>query len=199
MILSYSLFVLMNNVDILVGYWWLSPGASDVYAASSLLPKAIVTATFPVAQVVLPVIVDRRSSGLPFRHSILKAIALVGAMSIAAAAVLWLGVPLYQKTAIAIRGLDFPLMLLLAVGAVALSTWRVLVVVEVAVQQFFLGIAQVAPIVLFVAICIFVEPSESHLALAYTAVSCGFFVCALLFALARSASGRPGPSASTGR
>jgi hypothetical protein len=196
MILSYSLFVLMNNVDILVGYWWLSPGASDVYAASSLLPKAIVTATFPVAQVVLPVIVDRRSSGLLFRHSILKAIALVGAMSIAAAVALWLGAPIYQKTAIAIRGLDFPLLLLLAVGAVALSTWRVLVVVEVAVGEFFLGIAQLVPIALFVAICLVVEPSASHLALAYTGVSWGFLACAFMFALARTASRRPGRSES---
>jgi hypothetical protein len=196
MILSYSLFVLMNNVDILVGYWWLPPAASDAYAASSLLPKAIVTATFPIAQVVLPVIVDRRSSGLPFRHSILKAIALVAAMSITAAAVLWFAVPIYQKTAIAIRGLDFPVMLLLALGAVALSTWRVLVVVEVAVEQFFLGIAQVAPIVLFVAICMFLEPSASRLALVYTGVSGGFLVCALLIALALTASGHPGRSKS---
>jgi hypothetical protein len=191
MILSYSLFVLMNNVDILVGYWWLSPDASDVYAASSLLPKAIVTATFPVAQVVLPVIVDRRSGGLPFRQSILKAIGLVAAMSTTAAAVLWLAVPIYQTTPIAIRGLDFPLMLFLAVGAVALSTWRVLVVVEVAVQKFFLGIAQVVPIVLFVVICMFLKPSASHLALAYTGVSWGFFLCASLFAVALTAPGRP--------
>jgi hypothetical protein len=183
MILSYSLFVLMNNVDILVGYWWLSPAASDAYAASSLLPKAIVTATFPVAQVVLPVIVDRKSSGMLFRHSILKAIVLVAAMGIAAAAVLWLSVPFYQTTPIAIRGLDFPLMMLLAAGAVALGTWRVLVVVEVAIQQFALGIVQVVPIILFIAVCMVVEPSASNLALAYTAVSWAFLVCGSLLVL----------------
>ena len=49
-----------------------------------------------------------------------------------------------------------------------MSTWRVLVVVEVAVEQFFLGIAQVVPIVLFVAICMFLEPSASRLAVVYT-------------------------------
>jgi hypothetical protein len=192
MILSYSLFVLMNNLDILVGYWWLSPAASDVYAASSLLPKAIVTATFPVAQVVLPVIVDRRSSGLPFRYSALKAIALIAAMSMVATGILWLGVPFYQATPVMIRGLDFPLMMLLAIGAVGLSTWRVLIVVEIAVERFAVGLAQVAPIISFVAACMIMEPSASHLALAYTSVSWGFLGCAAVWLLALTASAGPG-------
>jgi hypothetical protein len=192
MILSYSLFVLMNNLDILVGYWWLSPGASDVYAASSLLPKAIVTATLPVAQVVLPVIVDRRSSGLPFRYSVLKAIALIAAMSSVAAGILWAGVPFYQATPIAIRGLDFPLMVLLAVGAVGLSAWRVLIVLEIAIERSAVGLAQVAPIISFVAACMIMEPSASHLAFAYTSVSWGFLGCAAVWLLALTASPGPG-------
>ena len=39
----------LDSLDMLVGYWLLSRPQLDAYAASALLPKAIVTATFAVA------------------------------------------------------------------------------------------------------------------------------------------------------
>ena len=82
MIIGYSLFILLNNVDILVGYWLLPRSELDIYAASSLLPKAVTTATFAVAQVMLPVIVDQKADGLSYRQSIVKAIAMTAGLAL---------------------------------------------------------------------------------------------------------------------
>ena len=46
-------FVLFNNADIFLAYLILSPADLGVYTASSVLPKAIVTATQPVVQIIL--------------------------------------------------------------------------------------------------------------------------------------------------
>ena len=81
MIISYSLFILLNNVDMLVGYWLLSRAELDAYAASALLPKAIITATFAVAQVVLPVVTDQRVGGRSFRLSVVKGVAIATGMA----------------------------------------------------------------------------------------------------------------------
>ena len=179
MIASYSLFILLNNLDILVGYWLLPRAALDVYAASALLPKAIITATFPVAQVVLPVIVDQRLDGISSRLSVLKAVAMVVAMSVPAALVLWAVVPLAQATPFAIRGLDFSIMTMLAAGAVALSALRILVVVEVALRRYAFGLAQAGAVVLFLVLCARADIRAHGIAELYTIVSWGFLVTAI--------------------
>src|SRR5262249_44462421 len=74
MIISYALFVVFNNLDVLMGYFLLSRADLDTYAASALLPKAVITATFATAQVVLPVVAERRSTALSFRASVVKAL-----------------------------------------------------------------------------------------------------------------------------
>ena len=72
------------------------------------------TATFAVAQVVLPVVVDQRLDGLAFYFSVVKAIAVVTVMSFAAAFLMFVAVPFVQTTDFAIRGLDVPAMMMLA-------------------------------------------------------------------------------------
>jgi len=179
-ILGYSLFILLNNVDILVGYWLLPRAALDVYAASSLLPKAITTATFGVAQVALPVIVEQRADGMSYRHAAIKALAMVIGLGLAAAAALWLIVPWSQTTPLAIHGLNFTIMMTLALASAALGAIRVLIVVEIALRRYAIGLAQAGAIALFVPLCMLSGASAMQLAQLYTVIGCGFLALVML-------------------
>jgi O-antigen/teichoic acid export membrane protein len=175
MIVSYSLFILLNNIDILVGYVVLSRADLDAYAASALLPKAIVTATYAIAQVALPVIAEQRSAGARFRHSAVKALGLSAIAAIAAATFLWFAVPLAQQTVFAIRKLDFELLEILAIGSVALSMLRIIVVVEVALHRYSIGLAQAGAIGAFVLVCLTFGTHPINIAAGY-AVTVGSFL-----------------------
>jgi O-antigen/teichoic acid export membrane protein len=189
MVLAYSLFILISNVDILVSYWLLTRAELDVYAASALLPKAIITATSSVAQVLLPVVVEQRVDGLSPRFSVLKAIAMVAGMSVAAAFVLWIVMPLVQTTPFAIRGLDASVMTILAAGAVALSTMRVLVVAEVALQRYAVGLAQAGAVVLFIVLCTSGEARAYRIGELHTIIVWGFLIASIAtFLMVRTGS-----------
>jgi hypothetical protein len=189
MIMSYSLFILFNNIDIFLGYWLLSRADLDTYAASALLPKAIITATFAVAQVVLPVIAEQRANALSFRLSAIKAIAMATGIAAAAAGSLWVAIPFLQGTPLAIRGLDFELMSILAIVSVTLSTVRVLVVVEVALQRYPVGFAQAGAIVLFVILCVMSNAGPLRIAELYLIITAGFLLLiGLASATARTVS-----------
>src|SRR5262249_26263501 len=125
LVASYSLFVLISNIDILFGYALMPRATLSTYAASALLPKAIVLATLPMAPIVLPVIVERHAEGQPIREAGLTALGLVLAAAAAAAAVLWLALPALQATPLAVRGLDIEVTRILAIGAVGLGAARV--------------------------------------------------------------------------
>jgi hypothetical protein len=185
MIVGYSLFILLNNVDILVGYWLLPRADLDIYAASSLLPKAITTATFAVAQVLLPVIAEQRADGLSSRQSIIKALAMTIGVGASGAAALWIAVPWLQATPLAIHGLDLPTMITLAVAAVALSAIRVLVIVEIALRRYAVGIAQGGAILLFAVLCGIHAAPVLRIAEIYAAVSCGFLAIVALAVVPR--------------
>jgi len=187
LVLAYSLFILMNSLDMLVGYWLLPRPQLGAYAASALLPKAVVTATFAVSQVLVPVIVEQKMDGLAVGVSVFKAIAMAAGMSMAAAAFLWLTTPFLQATPLAIRGLDFTVMMTLAAAAVALSALRVIIVVEGAMQRYAIGLAQSIPIVLFIALAANGEASADHMATLYTTVVWVFLIgTAAIFLLLRS-------------
>lgn len=176
MIVGYSLFILLSNVDIVAAYCLLSHQELGVYAASALLPKAIITATFAVAQVVLPVISDQRAGGLSFRLSAIKGIVMVAAAAGLAAGLLWLAMPLVQRTPFAIRGLDLRVMSALIVAAVALSIVRVLVVIEVALERYALGFAQVGALVLFASFCVSGHANAPRIAALYAITSGAFLL-----------------------
>jgi hypothetical protein len=177
LLVSYSLFVLINNMDILLAYWVLPRAALDVYAASALLPKAIITATFPIAQIVLPVIVDRRAGGLSIRYPLVKAVAMAVGMGCMGTAVLWLIVPYLQQTPVAIRGLDIEIMKILTLGAIGLGAARVLVIGEIALKRSLLSIAQALAVVAFAAGGTSAY-TAANLAQLYTLICGGFFVLA---------------------
>jgi hypothetical protein len=175
-LVSYSLFILLNNIDILVGYWLLPRAALDAYAASSLLPKAITTATFAVAQVVLPVVVEQITDGISCRQSVIKAVTMVTGLGGAATAVLWIAVPWLQATPFGIHGLDFTTMMTLAIAAVALGAIRVLVVVEIALRRYAVGLAQAGAIAVFAVWSILTAAPALRIAELYAVVSCGFML-----------------------
>jgi hypothetical protein len=181
MIISYSLFILLNNIDILIGYWLLPRVELDTYAASALLPKAVITATFAIAQVVLPVITDQRIGGHSFRLSMIKGLVLATSIAAVAAGLLWTTIPFIQGTPLAIRGLNFELMSILAIGAVALSALRILVVIEVALHRYVIGFAQSGAIALFVFLCVALNVGSRGIAGLYLMINCSFL---LLIAIA---------------
>jgi hypothetical protein len=199
LVLSYSFFILINNIDMIIGYWLLPRAELGVYAASAILPKAIITATFAVAQVVLPVVVDQNMDGISVRLSVVKAIAMGTGMSVAAAFVLWIATPFFQATPFGIVGLDFSIMMILAIGAVALSVMRILVVIETAMQRYAIGLAQSAAIVLFIVLSMGGEPRAYRIAELHTIIVWGFLIAtSVIFSLASSGIRlRPFASATT--
>jgi O-antigen/teichoic acid export membrane protein len=131
-------FVLFNNADIFLAYMILSPADLGVYTASSVLPKAIVTATQPVVQIILPVVISIQGEGEDTSQAVMKAIFAAFALGAAAFVVLWLGSDLACGAPHGIRFCTSPLMLLLAVAAVPLSVIRTLVTADVAHGRYWL-------------------------------------------------------------
>ncbi len=133
-VIAYGLFTLRANLDVLLGYVLLSREQLGIYAASSILPKAIVTVTLPVAQVLLPVVAVRSHAGESVRLAIVKAITTVFVLGGCGALVLWLSSDLACSSRFGIRFCDARLMALLAGAAVPLAVVRVLVVTHLALK-----------------------------------------------------------------
>jgi hypothetical protein len=177
---AYSFFILFNNVDILVCYWLLPRPELDIYAASAFLPKAIIAAGFPVAQIVLPVIVDQKAGGVSFRFTVLKAIALATVIGMAGTIVLWIVVPILQRTPLAIHGIDLMLLNKLLVAAVALSAARILVVIEIAIGRVLMGLVQIAAVASFVVACAMTARSSERIAELYMTTSWAYLIMATI-------------------
>src|SRR5262245_26781655 len=133
--LQYVVFILINNLDVLLAYLVLSNDQLGAYAASSLLPKAIVTATLPVSQVMLPVMNAATEEQSQLRIALLKALGVTLFLSAAGAAVLSLGRDLACNDQFGIRFCSPWLMTVLALGAIPLSISRVLVVAGLALDH----------------------------------------------------------------
>lgn len=74
-------------------------------------------------------------------------------------------------------------MSILAIGAVTLSTLRVLVVVELATQRYAIGLAQGGAIVLFVLVCALSNATPLKIAELYVLVGGGFLLISGLASL----------------
>jgi O-antigen/teichoic acid export membrane protein len=164
-------FVLFNNADIFLAYLILSPADLGIYTASSVLPKAIVTATQPVVQIILPVVISIQGEGEDTSQAVLKAIFAAFALGAAAFIVLWAGSDLACGAPHGIRFCTSPLMLLLAAAAVPLSVIRTLVTADVAHGRYWLPHLPFAALVVFAAAMALTRasaPAENlHLATAY--------------------------------
>jgi O-antigen/teichoic acid export membrane protein len=144
-------FVLFNNADIFLAYLILSPEDLGIYTASSVLPKAIVTATQPVVQIILPVVISIQGEGEDTSPAVMKAIFAAFALGAAAFIVLWAGSDLACGAPHGIRFCTSPLMLLLAAAAVPLSVIRTLVTADVAHGRYWLPHLPFLALVVFAA------------------------------------------------
>jgi Polysaccharide biosynthesis protein len=129
---EYGLFILVNNIDVLIAYVVLDNYALGVYAASTALPKALVTATYPVSQVMLPVMSafgrDRRA-----RHiALLKALFVCALFGAAGAIGLSVGSGLACNDTYGFRFCSPRVLTMLALSSIALGVTRVLVVAGLA-------------------------------------------------------------------
>jgi O-antigen/teichoic acid export membrane protein len=164
-------FVLFNNADIFLAYLMLGPADLGVYTSSSVLPKAIVTATQPVIQIILPVVISIQGEGRDTSQALRKAIIAAFALGAMAFGVLWAGSDLACGSPYGIHFCSPPLMLLLAAAAVPLSVIRTLVTADVAHGRYWL------PHLPFVALAVFAvlmallrvpaQPEDFHLATTY--------------------------------
>ena len=182
-IASFSLFILLCSLDILIAYWRLPKAMLDVYAASAFLPKAIVTATLPVAQIVLPVIISQRADGLSARFSIVKAFGLVTLVGLAAALFLVVALPLLQQTPLAVRKLDMGIVSTLALGAVALGAARLAMVIRLSADQRGLALLQSGPIIAIAAWGLLGDVDAAGLANVYAVVGWGFMIITIILLL----------------
>jgi O-antigen/teichoic acid export membrane protein len=164
-------FVLFNNADIFLAYLILSPADLGIYTASSVLPKAIVTATQPVVQIILPVVISIQGEGEDTSQAVMKAIFAAFALGAAAFVVLWVGSDLACGSPHGIRFCTSPLMLLLAAAAVPLSVIRTLVTADVAHGRYWLPHLPFLALVVFAAAMTLTKvsgPAENlHLATTY--------------------------------
>jgi O-antigen/teichoic acid export membrane protein len=125
-------FVVFNNSDILFAYLSLSPVELGGYTASSVLPKAIVTATQPVVQIILPVVISIINEGRDTQLAVQKAVTVALALGVLGFVVLWLGSDLVCSEGHGIRFCNSSLMLTLAAAAVPLAVVRTLMTADLA-------------------------------------------------------------------
>jgi O-antigen/teichoic acid export membrane protein len=130
--IGYGMFVLINNIDVLVAYLALSNDKLGIYGASAVLPKAIVTATQPVSQVMLPVLAASGQPRAVARRAVIKALAVCAVFGAVGAAVLYFGRDGACNTRLGLRSCSPPLLIVLALAAIPVSVLRVLVVASFA-------------------------------------------------------------------
>jgi O-antigen/teichoic acid export membrane protein len=131
-LVEYGVFILVSNFDVLIAYLILSNQDLGVYSASSLVPKAIITATLPITQVMVPVM---SAAGEDWRHrriALLKAFGLSGSVSAIGLAVLMAGGELICNDRFGIRFCSPGLLTTLALSAIPLALLRVLIVASLA-------------------------------------------------------------------
>jgi hypothetical protein len=142
--------VLFVNIDILVSYLSFSPTVHGSYAASAFLAKAIVTATQPVLQIMIPLIVHAENVPAGRRLVTLKAVGVGTVLALSGATVLWGVAGQVCGGRYGVQYCDIPIMKLLAISAIPLTVLRVWLIADVTHRRY--GIAQL----MYPAIAIFV-------------------------------------------
>jgi O-antigen/teichoic acid export membrane protein len=161
-------FILLSNADVLVAYVTLSATALGTYSASALLPKAIITATHAVSQVILPVASHIRSEGSSVRVALAKAVALTSALAGLGALGLWLVATPACGGSIGIQFCDRTLLLLLAGAAIAVSVIRTAVVADVIADRRWRPHLPLAVFVAFTGVGSVLRPDAASLAALYS-------------------------------
>ena len=169
-------FVFLNNVDVFVAYLKLSGAELGAYAASAVLPKAIVTATQPVTQVVLPVATHIRGQGLKMRRVLLKAVGMTFALAALGAIALWLVSGEVCGSHYGIQFCDLSIMPLLASAAIAVAVTRTAIIADLLGGRYWRPHLPIAALLLFVAVNWLGRLSGTELAARYSIV-CWLLLC----------------------
>jgi O-antigen/teichoic acid export membrane protein len=186
-IIGYGLFTVLANIDVLLGYVLLSREQLGIYAASSMLPKAMATATLPVAQVAMPVIARQITSTAGARASIAKAVVICLGAGIAGWAALSLSSPLVCNSRIGLRFCQGGLLETLALAAAPLGALRVLVVSNMALGKRWRSLVQLAALALFLVLALTFAHDAERLAEQYLAACWGLMLLYLLIPLGEGA------------
>jgi O-antigen/teichoic acid export membrane protein len=173
-------FVFLNYVDILVTYLKFSGAELGTYAASAVLPKAIVTATQPVTQVILPVATHIRGQNLKTREALLKAIGLTFALAALGATALWLvSGEVCGSYYYGIKFCNPSIMPLLASAAVAVAVTRTAIIADLVNGRYWRPHLPIAALLLFAAGIWLGRLSGTALAMRYSIV-CWLLLCTLV-------------------
>jgi hypothetical protein len=172
-------FVLLNYADVFVAYLKLSGAELGVYAASAVLPRAIVTATQPVTQVILPVATHIRGQNLKTRQVLLKAIGMTFALAALGASALWLVSGEVCGTRYGVKLCNPSIMPLLASAAVAVAVTRTAIIADLLGRRYWRPHLPIAASLLFAAAIWFGRLSGTTLAMRYSIV-CWLLLCVMV-------------------
>ncbi|HEY1727974.1 MAG TPA: hypothetical protein VGG22_06360 [Candidatus Baltobacteraceae bacterium] len=170
---AYVGFVLFNNADILIAYFFFTGSQLGAYSAAAVLPKAIVMVTQPIAQVVLPLLVATEGQTALVRRAVWRAISVTAVLGSLGAAFLSAASPLVCSGKFGIRYCDPKLMTTLAVTAVLLALVRVAITVDLGQRLYWLAQVPFAGCLVFAAVQFFTHPSPDKLAMSYLITSLG--------------------------
>ena len=172
-------FVFLNYVDILVAYLKFSGVVLGTYAASAVLPKAIVTATQPVTHVILPVATHLRGQNLKTREALLKAIGLTFALAALGATALWLVSGEVCGSHYGLKFCNPAIMSLLASAAVAVAVTRTAIIADLLGGRYWRPHLPVVALLPFAAAFWLGRVSGTALAMRYSIV-CWLLLCAIV-------------------
>jgi hypothetical protein len=142
--------VILINIDILMSHLVFSAAVSGVYAASALLTKAIVVATQPVIQIMIPVMTHIEGATVARRVVTLKAIGTALAFGPLGVIVLWLSSSQVCGGHFGIQYCDIPTMNLLALSAIPLIILRILVVADASYKRHSIAVLIYAAVAVFI-------------------------------------------------
>lgn len=143
--------ILFINIDILVSYLLFSPTVNGEYAASAFLTKAMITATQPVLQIMIPLIVHVENTPIGKHFVTLRAIGVGAALAVSGATFLWAGgAKQVCGGRYGVQYCDIPVMKLLVLAAIPLTILRIWVVSDATYKRY--GVAQL----MYPAVVIFV-------------------------------------------
>jgi O-antigen/teichoic acid export membrane protein len=165
---EYGLFIFVTNIDVLIAYVTLDNYALGVYAASTVLPKALVTATYPVSQVMLPVMSAFGSDHRARHLALLKALFVCALFGAAGALILSAGSGLACNERFGFRFCSPWILTVLSLSAISLGLTRVLVVAGLALGNQRYLVVPALMLGLFAAAAIVWGHKPENLAVIYT-------------------------------
>ena len=138
-------------LDVLLGYLLLDRSALGIYAASAVLPKAMIVLCLPIVQVLFPVLISEHSTNSVRPVSIAKGLGLTFIVSAAGAVLMVALSDILCDGVYAVKRCQLPLLSTLAVSAVPLCLLRVFVLLQLARGRDLHPLLLIVPAAIYVA------------------------------------------------